>query len=1073
MKLINHITRLVLSVLFFVAAAYADVTIDTYGDHDFISLNSSNTIESTSLFTSAALGDSRDVVAELLPTVEPGSSLDINPGIADGLEIRSGFLTNWSYEVTYDANLDASVLDPSGLGGIDFQVGAGDRFILRMFSDLPILIEVEVYDASDPNKKSTFSLARNSVNPTENVQVLYSSFASAGLNGGANFSNIGAIVLRLSGSEASDVFVSSFSSNSDVDQCIGEVKSEPGVCGCSVPDSDYDQDLVPDCIDIDDDNDGIIDTTEGEWDADHDGVKNSFDLDSDNDGILDIIEAGGVDSDNNGLADSIADTNGNGLVDPVDPEHGTALNPINTDADVTGLFNFLDIDSDDDGITDNVEAQVSRPASSYRGPTGSDSDNDGIDDAYDIDEAGGSPLIPVNTDGQDAPDYLDLDSENDTIVDNIEGHDVNRDGIADRSPLGLDSDLDGLDDNFDTRNQPHPLNATGSNAPKQDRDSDGQPDWRDTDDDNDTILTEIEGPGDPDNDGVPNYLDLDSDGDGTSDEDEGTGLSPDGLPDFLDPTCSFSGTVRLPNGEALPGARVFTEDGSYTATTNDIGVFTFPRIENGTYEFIVTALDGTVVGIFTRTFAESSCGGLEVVTAQRKVLNPVYFVWNSFLRQTNIGVLYNKTNRVIGGRLTLYDLHGTVLDAQNISIQPFSEFDIIVNDLKGYSTDTYGYVKVEYDDREALDGLSTYYRFTEDGSRTEFAIIKPFESVQRGNSYEFFNTFRPGTDLTQSVHQFPHWMQIVNLSETERKSFKVRIYDAFGDLHLETTVRVPPLGRRDVQAGHEVPGPNQLGLVEVIPVDQNAPYLAQLHAYGSDAQFATSSRTFSYALGSTTRSGLNYTQFVPISGGAGGQNWLALSNVGDQGATATVDILDRNGNVLDSFKQFIEPKGQRHFFASALLPSGGTGIAKIRGTRTTDRFIAKSNAYFMNASGRTTAAYAAQARPQYQGDKFAPYNTFLGQQNWIRLFNTTNVATTVTIEAFDIAGNSLGSRSRFMRANSGLDLELVGSLGFNVQANTYGVLKVTSSPAGAVFSDVVRISYIGSEVDIAKQLPIR
>ena len=63
------------------------------------------------------------------------------------------------------------------------------------------------------------------------------------------------------------------------------------------------------------------------------------------------------------------------------------------------------------------------------GATG-DLDGDGLDDAYDADD-GGTPLVPVNTDGADAPDYLDDDADNDGVPDRIEGFDANADGVAD------------------------------------------------------------------------------------------------------------------------------------------------------------------------------------------------------------------------------------------------------------------------------------------------------------------------------------------------------------------------------------------------------------------------------------------------------------------------------------------------------------------------------------------------------------------------------------------------------------------------------------------------------------------
>ena len=68
-----------------------------------------------------------------------------------------------------------------------------------------------------------------------------------------------------------------------------------------------------DDADLDDDNDGILDTVEGDdtVDTDGDGIPNNKDLDSDNDGILDAVEAGFTDADNDGEVDGTGyDTDG-------------------------------------------------------------------------------------------------------------------------------------------------------------------------------------------------------------------------------------------------------------------------------------------------------------------------------------------------------------------------------------------------------------------------------------------------------------------------------------------------------------------------------------------------------------------------------------------------------------------------------------------------------------------------------------------------------------------------------------------------------------------------------------------
>ncbi|MET0242690.1 MAG: hypothetical protein ABW174_04455, partial [Flavitalea sp.] len=186
-------------------------------------------------------------------------------------------------------------------------------------------------------------------------------------------------------------------------------------------------------------------------DQDKTGLINMLDLDADGDGILDVREAGFTDSDNNGVVDGTLGTDG--WSDPIDAL--SSLNLPNTDG--RGVANYLDIDSDDDGITDNVEGQTT---SGYQLPAGTDSDMDGIDDNYDNNDnlfagASNNGIIPNNNDGTDVADYLDSDSDNDGTNDLIEGS-----GIAGNTLTNLaDTDNDGLLDQFDTFN----MNSQTSN----------------------------------------------------------------------------------------------------------------------------------------------------------------------------------------------------------------------------------------------------------------------------------------------------------------------------------------------------------------------------------------------------------------------------------------------------------------------------------------------------------------------------------------------------------------------------------------------------------------------------------
>lgn len=213
-----------------------------------------------------------------------------------------------------------------------------------------------------------------------------------------------------------------------------------------------------------------------------------------------------LDSDDDGIVDSFEDLNLDGDNDP-------ATDP--TDSDGDGFPDYLDIDSDGDGIPDNVEAQTT---AEYIAPSGMDVNGNGLDDAYEINGVTG--LFPVDTDGDNLPDYLDEDSDNDNILDEIEGHDYNQDGIADVVRIGSDKDNDGLDDgfegdivvDFDVNDE---INDPYNDLPNTDGDEES--DYRDTDDDDDGIETIDEDVNlngnylddDADEDGIPNYLDSD------------------------------------------------------------------------------------------------------------------------------------------------------------------------------------------------------------------------------------------------------------------------------------------------------------------------------------------------------------------------------------------------------------------------------------------------------------------------------------------------------------------------------------------------------------------------------------
>ena len=302
---------------------------------------------------------------------------------------------------------------------------------------------------------------------------------------------------------------------------------------CDGIDSDCDGDLVdgfpdtdgdgtPDCLDGDDDADGIDDVDELDLGSD------PLDPDSDGDGIGDDDELGDL--------DAPLDTDGDGLLDLVDDDDDgdgiPTLDEGDGDFDGDGVPDHLDTDADDDGIGDAVEGLVDTDGDGAADAYDTDSDDDGFSDALE----GADDL-----DGDGTPNYVDLDVDGDGTPDEVEGDgDVDEDGVPNwldpddsdgptadpdedglsnaeevdlgTDPYDADSDDDGLDDGIE-------VHETGTEPTDADTDGDGLLDG-----------AEVEAGTDP--------LDPDTDGDGLADGDEaGEGtdpLDPDSDDDGLD-----------------------------------------------------------------------------------------------------------------------------------------------------------------------------------------------------------------------------------------------------------------------------------------------------------------------------------------------------------------------------------------------------------------------------------------------------------------------------------------------------------------------------------------------------------
>ncbi len=247
---------------------------------------------------------------------------------------------------------------------------------------------------------------------------------------------------------------------------------------------DFDNDSILDEVDADADNDGIPNINEGTGDSDLDGLPDFLDLDSDNDTIPDIFEVlkdrgmlFALDADLNGQIDPGVNLGNNGLANLLEvlPDMQN-INFVIFDTDSDRVPDHLDLDSDNDGLSDRIEYRNIPDLQFAQVGAISDPDLDGLDNRPDF------LRVFFDTDGDGVENAIDTDSDQDGLSDLLENSDISfdRDNNG-RIDQFLDVDGNGLQDSL-------------QGAPLQFLDADS--------------------------DGVPNHLDLDSNNNGIFDAQE-------------------------------------------------------------------------------------------------------------------------------------------------------------------------------------------------------------------------------------------------------------------------------------------------------------------------------------------------------------------------------------------------------------------------------------------------------------------------------------------------------------------------------------------------------------------------
>lgn len=342
-----------------------------------------------------------------------------------------------------------------------------------------------------------------------------------------------------------------------------------------------------------------------------------------------------------------------------------------SDTDNDGIADALDLDSDNDGISDLVESGLDVLAYDndqngvIDGADFVDANNNGLADALETQFGTDMSIAPAESlaDGDMIPDFIDLDSDGDTIPDSVEaqltlGYEITF--ANDGDVTNDDADGDGIIDVYDSF-----VGHGGNFNPVQNTDTTDLPDYLDIDSDND-MLTDISEVG---NSGS----DLNSDG--ATDFDEGLNgfdNSAEASDDYQDPNLFINNPSLLPDvdGDVLTGGDVdyrdvflFAEviDASAICAGIDSEVF-FNGTPNGTLSYTI---DG---GAIQTIVLDASGEGSVIVSAPTAnvvvQLVSIELAPDSELLGTSYTLVINNVPVVdLGNDIVLCDGETTILDA--------------------------------------------------------------------------------------------------------------------------------------------------------------------------------------------------------------------------------------------------------------------------------------------------------------------------------------------------------------------------------------------------------------------------
>ena len=199
------VAALASTVLLGVGNAQAALLIDNFLDYQIVESNGPLTNSQVGP-TGNIMGSYRDIFVEVVSTSSTNPFLKSKFSVFDGeASFNNDAYVTGAGRIRWDGNNNSGTLNPLGLGGIDITDGnvLDSLFMDVIFADLGLNMTFTIYDM-DSNSSSISRILNSNISTSQEEAFLFQDFV-----GTADFTNVGAIELDISGPESMDAVIGS------------------------------------------------------------------------------------------------------------------------------------------------------------------------------------------------------------------------------------------------------------------------------------------------------------------------------------------------------------------------------------------------------------------------------------------------------------------------------------------------------------------------------------------------------------------------------------------------------------------------------------------------------------------------------------------------------------------------------------------------------------------------------------------------------------------------------------------------------------------------------------------------